>query len=296
MRDLLQKGEVIPFLGAGVSLSARPRGLSSVGDKKPFLPSNRELKELLARECDFPPTEFEASDIAEVAAFFVQRFGRRSLDELLDKTLGRIDYTPSDTHRLLAESAKSTPLIILTTNYDTLMEQALDELGLHYDVVAYMQGELAAGERLAFFPYGTSYPEFVEPSTIVAIERTSIFRLHGPAIKEGLRTGSYVLTEEDQIDWLLRLRTHNTALPAFVAATLQRSHLLSLGHSARDWSQRALLRTLFENTRRRRTAWAVALNPALLSVMTWQRYGVEIFNVELNEWAARMGGAGPTTV
>jgi hypothetical protein len=31
-----------------------------------------------------------------------------------------------------------------------------------------------------------------------------------------------------------------------------------------------------------------SLNPAPLSVMTWQRYGVDVFNEDLNEWTARM--------
>jgi hypothetical protein len=78
-------------------------------------------------------------------------------------------------------------------------------------------------------------------------------------------------------------------------ATQVAGHLLSLGHSARDWSQRALLRTLYERNSERLTSWSVALNPAPLSVVTWQRYGVEAYNVELGEWAARMREAGSTT-
>ena len=35
-------------------------------------------------------------------------------------------------------------------------------------------------------------------------------------------------------------------------------------------------------------SWAVALNPARTSIMTWQRYRTEVYNVELNAWAARM--------
>lgn len=292
--DLLLKGQVTPFIGSGVSLSARPQDNPSALARRPFLPSNRELKELLARASRFPASEFEAADIAEVSAFYVQRFGRTQLDDLLNRTLGRIDYTPSETHRFLAETAKAAPLLILTTNYDTLMEQALDEVELQYDVIAYMPRQGDQSAKLAFLPFGSSQPQLVgSGDTYVNLdERTLLVRLHGPAIKKGNTIGSYVVTEEDQIDWLLRLHTNDAAIPPFVDYTLRHRHLLSLGHSSRDWSQRALLRSLFEKHTRYRKGWSVALNPMPLSIMTWQRYGVEVYNVHLNEWAERMREAG----
>jgi hypothetical protein len=80
-----------------------------------------------------------------------------------------------------------------------------------------------------------------------------------------------------------------------MVATQVAGHLLPLGHSARDWSQRALLRTLYERNSERLTSWSVALNPAPLSVVTWHRYGLEAYNVELGEWAARMQAGSTTT-
>lgn len=298
VRDLLLKGQVTPFIGSGVSLSARPQDIGSAVSRRPFLPSSRELKELLARECRFPTSEFEVADIAEVSAFYVQRLGRPQLDDLLNRALGRIDYTPSETHRLLAEAAKSAPLLILTTNYDTLMEQSLDEVELKYDVIAYVPRQGTQEAKLAFLPFGKSQAQLVgSGDTFVDLdERTLLVRLHGPAIVKGNTTGSYVLTEQDQIDWLLRLYTNDAALPPFFEYRLRERHLLSLGHSARDWSQRALLHSLFEKHTRYLKGWSVALNPAPLSIMTWQRYGVDVYSVELNEWARRMRGASPKTV
>jgi hypothetical protein len=292
VRDALRKGRVVPFLGAGVSFSARPQNAPSGWDKTPFLPSNRELKELLARRCNFPPSEFEASDIAEVASFYVHLSSRDSLDALLRETLGRADYTPSATHEFVAETARSTPLLILTTNFDTLLEQALDRAHAPYDTVAYF---LRAGEKedkLAYTRYGRSRPELLSPGRInySPENRSLIFRLNGPVFEEGQATGAYVITEEDQIDWIIRLQT---TLGPFLQGEIRGRSLLSLGHSARDWSQRALLRTLYgRRSGESRTSWAVALDPAPLSVMAWQRYGVEVYSVELNEWAARMRDLG----
>lgn len=294
VRDLLRKGAVVPFLGAGVSLSARPQDTESLRLKRPFVPSNRELKEILARACDFPAAEFEASDIAEVASFYVHRLGRAALDETLEQTLGRPDYEPSATHRLFADWARAGPLLVLTTNYDTLMERAFDEAQVPYDVLAYVTAQERRGAMLAYVPHGSSSPVLSTLAEVpLANDRNLIVRLHGPATGKDYRTGSYVLTEEDQIDWLVGLRTHGTALPPPIAERLQAGHLLSLGHSARDWSQRALLHTLHGHGRRTKAAWSVALNPAPMSIMTWQRYGVDVFGIELNEWALRMRDADP---
>jgi SIR2-like protein len=291
---LLREQRVVPFLGAGVALSARPMDWDRADQSKSFLPSNYELKRNLAYHCEFPETEFEASDLAEVASYFAYVAGRAALDQVLETEIGRNDYVPSETHRFLADEAQSAPLLILTTNFDTLMEQALDEKGVPYDVVAYQAPQgLKVHHDVLFLPSGSSEPSVVSGEDFrESRERTTIFRLYGRLSKHGHSFGSYVLTEEDQIDWLLNFgRSLGNAIPMSIAVSLARCHVLSLGHSARDWSQRALLRIISE--RDRPQSWAVALRPSQLSIMTWQRYKIKYFSVDLNDWVSRMRGATP---
>lgn len=295
--SLLRKGRVVPFLGAGASLSARPPGPDSRGQKQAFIPSNRELKERLARESSFPASEFEASDLAEVASYFVHVFGRAALDDLLEQTLGRTDFTPSETHRFLADVARTTPLVILTTNYDTLMEQALRDADVAHNIISYLPNEQGSEGRLAVLAHGAPDVEIQYAGRVVLEQYlTVVVRLHGPLLGPDGITGSYVITEEDQIQWLSRMNAESpSVIPSFIMGMLRGSTLLSLGHSGRDWSQRALLHSLVGSKRFRgqNAAWAVALRPALLSIVTWQRYGVKAYDAELNEWAARMREADP---
>jgi hypothetical protein len=285
--ELLRKGRVVPFLGAGVSLSARPQ----TAEPGPWIPSNRDLKELLAKESRFPASEFESSDLAEVASYFVHVFGRELLNKLLADTLGRPHYTPSETHRYLADVARTTPLVILTTNYDTLMEQALRDAGVPHDIIAYLPDESGFEAQLGVVVHGAAEVAIQTPRQILPERtRTILVRLHGPVMGPQGTVGSYVITEEDQIRWLARMNTASpSVIPRFITANLRGSSLLSLGHSGRDWSQRALFHSLVDaKLLFRHHAWAVALRPALLSIMTWQRYYVKTYDVELNEWAARM--------
>jgi len=296
-RDYYRKYRaVIPFLGSGVALSARLHGIGSESDARSVPPSARDLKWMLAELCNYPTSELEQSDLAEVASFCSQRMGRRALDEFLEETLGADrKFAVSEAHRFLADAAARMPLFLMTTNYDTLMERALNEAGTPYDTVIYLREsrEDHVRNQVAVIRHGEVAPEFVDSSDYRSEpNRTVVFRWNGPLIVRREWLQSYALTEEDQIEMVLGLRT---TFPPFIERVLQDNILLSLGHSASDWSQRALLRILRTGKRK---SLAVALNPTPLSLMTWQRYGVEVYNVDLNEWAMRMreaGGGQPTS-
>lgn len=284
VRHALRTGTVVPFIGSGVPLSARPSGTKPTTSGGPFLPSGWEFKELLARRCEFPANELEASDVAAVASYFVHKQGRARLDVFLHETLGLPDQPLSDTHLLLADVARSTPLLIFTTNYDRLMEQALTRAGVPHDVASYANEDARLRYRLVVdgMPVIEPVPDL---TSFFDGERTQLVRLHGPSShKDGTPSSSYLVTEEDQIEWLMHSQRSRFRL---VRAKAQSRSLLSLGHSARDWSQRAMLRE-FDQFNLHREGWAIALNPDPLSIMTWQRYGLEILNTDLNTWAARM--------
>jgi len=273
--ELLRSRQILVLLGSGVPQSARRE--PTVGASRVFPPSNRELKEQLARLCDFPPEELETSDIAEVASLYIHRLGRPSLDELLQKSFAVKHYKPSSSHGLLARAAaaSSTPLLILTTNFDSLMEAALGELGAAFEVWTYVTVPGPAMEGPV--RCGISSARDWNPAA-------RICRLTGPAMRPA-PTGEYVLAEEDQIDWVAGL---DVGVVPQIQPLLADAHFLMLGTSADSWAQRALLRRFFARRSRSKTSWAVNLNPSARSVIAWQRYGIEVHNIELNDWCSRM--------
>ena len=144
--EQFESGEVIPLLGAGASLCSRPeddegRPLSWTGADDPFLPNGRELGNWLADKCNFPDPA-ELSDLAKVASYYEIRMRRGRLVRRLRDVFCQ-DYPPGPVHQLLASSPR--PLLIVTTNYDNLIEKAFAANHRPYHLVAYPEREEYAG-------------------------------------------------------------------------------------------------------------------------------------------------------
>ena len=130
-------GRVIPFLGAGVNLCGRPTEVKwSPGSG--FLPSGWELTEYLAREFRYPHAPNELLDLLRVSQYVTITDGAGPLYEELHKLFDS-DYTPTCLHRFLAAlpsamRAKGLPVkypLIVTTNYDDVLEVALKQASEH---------------------------------------------------------------------------------------------------------------------------------------------------------------------
>ena len=93
------------------------------------------------RRADYPNPD--DPDLLRVSQYFDAVLGEAPLYEKLHDVFDA-DYPPSSLHRLLAASAGAPArggaeeqLLVLTTNYDDLVERALEEAGEPFDVVWY---------------------------------------------------------------------------------------------------------------------------------------------------------------
>src|SRR6266550_2507979 len=155
--DKLNNSRVIPFLGAGASLGGRQPGAIWEKGIRNFLPTAGELAGHLADTTEFPSGE--SRDLTKVAQYYSVVGGRSALNEELHNIFN-CDYEVTSLHTFLASVA--APLLIITTNYDDLIERALDERNRQlgndarpYDVVIHTT-EVGSGDRLLWWPYGAS--------------------------------------------------------------------------------------------------------------------------------------------
>ncbi len=123
--ELLADGEVVPFLGAGANLCDRPA--DAPWEPGSFAPSGRELARALAEKSRYPNPD--DPDLLWVSQYFDAVLGEGPLYEKLHDVFDA-DYPPSSLHRLLARlpallrERGREQLLVLTTNYDDLVERA----------------------------------------------------------------------------------------------------------------------------------------------------------------------------
>lgn len=221
---LIRTGECTPFIGAGASAD--------------HVPVAGDLAEALAREYRFPFDENR--DLARVAQFAAIREGsrmyvkKRFADDLLAGS-PRPDYRdPEDPHALLADLRLP---VYVTTNYDDFMYEALESRGrLPHRAICpwYTSDPKEVAEANGLFREAVGYnPDRASPI---------VYHLHGhPSVPESL-----VLTEDDYIDFLVRVSADPGLLPPVIKESLRSRMLLFIGYSLADWTFRVIFRGLLK--------------------------------------------------
>lgn len=286
--ERLAKHCVIPFLGAGASFGCTLRDADEALDEPRSVPSAHDLAQLLAVKTSFP--DDAERTLATVAQYFEVVGGRDTLEEELRSLFAR-RYVPSRLHHHLAAQAAS--MLFVTTNYDDLLEQALDEADKAYDVVI-QTTDPALGERLLWWKQGADQPERVTPKRLyIDLEKTNVvYKMHGAVDRLLAARDQYVITEDDYVEFLIRL-TRGKAIPAIFAEPFQRRHFLFLGYGLRDWNLRVILSRLERDLggARGRTSWAIDAAPSAVERRFWQNRGVEIYKMTCDEFVTRLTAA-----
>jgi SIR2-like domain len=220
--DAVQRGACILFLGAGVHAPA-PTGSDfqySDADRPPF---GRELSKTLADSFGLHehfPGEDEAN-LQRVALFYELVCSRRQLVEAVQNAV-QTDKTPSPMLRALAQL--DFPVII-TTNYDQLLETALVQAGKQPRVAVYT-------------PHMEATTDHRDPRP----QSPVVFKIHGDVF----RHETMVITDEDYIDFVLRMNSKEPydPVPLTLKYYLTRFTTLFVGYRLVDYNLRLLFRTL----------------------------------------------------
>jgi hypothetical protein len=238
----------------------------------------------------------ELADIAGVSspslsgmsAYFEHLRSRTSLlKQIADILKNKTEYTA--THKLVARAAanyvkaNNRPFLIITTNYDCLMEEALEDRSNPpaYVVLSTskdkdkdnfrvrarfgnMPEELRVRFEQANEPrvpnlYDLKLPEPVDDEIEQPYQPLIIlYKLHGciydvlqcPRVQgkeddsENCTHDGIVLSEDDYIASIARLAHNDGVIPVAVANLMQRIPILFLGYSLSDWNVRGFLQVL----------------------------------------------------
>jgi hypothetical protein len=234
--DNIKARVCIPFLGAGAAAGVLPTGaelaaeLQGVADPRLPFP--------------FPGAEKNLAKVAQVAAaldgdaqYLKRKVAAVIVGRLNPKSQPRI--RPPALHAALARLRLP---VYLTTNYDKLLEDALEEARVpHVSEICRWNGTLLEEETSIFDSEGAEDP---------LASRSLVFHLHGMVDKPE----SLVVTEDDYLDFLLNVakdvagkpeaRGSKALLPYRIRKLIKNKPLVFIGYSLSDVNFLVILRGL----------------------------------------------------
>jgi hypothetical protein len=291
--DGIAEGKVVPFLGAGFNLSDRSPSVKWEPGCE-FLPSGGELAAHLAEKYKYPLPD---RDLARICQFIVEVSGLAPLYAHL-RSIFDVKCEATAAHRFIAGMparlrGKNYPhpnLLIVTTNYDDLVESAFAQRGERLDVVSYVAD--ARGQKGKFVHHMPDGSRQVihrpnEYSEVSLKKNCVLLKIHGALDRLQAVNDSFVITEDHYIDFLTRTDLSNL-VPIMLAAHLRASHFLFMGYSLRDWNLRVVLQRIWEEQRLGYNSWAVQHISDALDRRFWSRRNVEIVETPLSESIAAL--------
>lgn len=291
----LLRGRVTPVLGAGVNVTGTEDTADWVGRRPP---SGRELAAYLAAHFKYPADG--PPDLLHVSQYvYAVRGGSGPLYDVLHDVFDQ-EFPTTHVHEFLAGVPAGLrrlgpghrPPLVVTTNYDDLMEAAYVAAGEEFDLLVYAAEGPNEGRFCHRAPNGDLEP-ITDPRTNVELDpdrRPVVLKVHGFVDRGrlGENEDSYVITEDHYIEYLARMDVDNL-IPVKVLERLRNCHFLFMGYSLADWNLRAILYRLWSDRRRERDWWAIQVDPTDLERRSWRRRGVDIFDIPLDTYIGELG-------
>jgi len=287
IRNLVKEGAIVVFFGAGASLLQRETQAAAAPEHPwtTWLPTGNQLRAYLASQTELPLTQDSVVELATVAQYYTWAVGRPDLYKSLHKIFA-VDYPFGKVHKLVADL--KAPLLVLTTNYDDMIEKAFRASGKPFDLIIHQTNNEAQSGSVLFQGHDAA-PEYVKPNEVVIdLGRTSvIYKMHGTVATGNSISDSYVITEDDYIDFLVRMGS-NTPIPSMIQEAFIDRHFLFLGYGLTDWNFRVMLGSLKEHLMKQRS-WAIRWQGSPVEEAIWSSRGVLMYDMKVEDFGDALG-------
>jgi hypothetical protein len=286
---IVGRDQMIVMLGSGINASCMK------------LASADNLAAALAHEYGYPVGS-SGVDLAEVAQYVYVTRGEPDLYRALQANL-TVECEVSEVHRFLATLPTRCEQLgypkhhqlILTTNYDTLLEQAFADAREPFDLAVYVASGGDKG-KFVHVPWNETPRVVRTPNSYHAFPfhddldlwRTLIVKIHGAV--DTCDSGycwqnNFVVTEDNYIEYLSG-GSIEELVPVQILGRLRASHCLFLGYDIREWSRRVFLNRVWGAQIRARS-WAVQDSPDELDLDLWDQSGrVKLIAEPLDDYIA----------
>lgn len=232
LKNSIKENSLVLFVGAGISANSN-------------LPTWRELIQSFKKELDLP--DGDSDDYLRVAQYYYDTFGKNQYTKKIEEVFfSKGTSKPNELHTLIEKIA---PKHIITTNYDSLLEDQFENGLLKYNVVAEDKD----------IPYTSS-------------ERYLI-KMHGDFSKKNI-----VLKEDDYLDYALNFPMVSTLIQSLI----MNHTLLFVGYSLGDSTFNSIFR-LIQNTFKLDAKFAYFYTPEETSMIIREYYKKQGIIIVSNE-------------
>lgn len=242
LSESLRKQELVFFIGAGLSVGAGLPGWSALV---------RPWAEAVGARWPQHESDLTASHLLAVAQFYENQRGRNTLIRALRTALKTTTVKPTSVHHLLATLPS---MVNFTTNYDNLLEDALEASGQSINVIV-------TEPELAFW----------------SETQAQIVKLCGDL----RRPDSIVITQHDFNTFL----TTHARLVERLRTTLESKTALFLGYSLQDPFLNQIWDSIGLNFGAlRRWGYAVLFDADPLAVEDFRRRGIQVIQLDSGKY------------
>ena len=288
----IAQGAVVPFLGVDASQCGRLKDSDWRGGE--YLPSAEELAAHVVEQFALPSGS--AGDLLRNAQLATLTTNAARLYAVLHSVF-ESNCPPTSLHTFLATlpavlKEKGHPQryqLIVTTNFDDMLERAYRDAGVPYDVVSYE----AEGEQRGKFWHWKSDGDvsLIElPNQYQAFsleQRAVILKVHGAFVRTDPDRDSYVITEDHFLDYLTRTDV-SSLLPVELAKILRKSHFLFLGSRLPEWNLRVIFHRIWREQRLTYNSWAIPFSVEQANRRFWLNRNVDVIKVNLAEYVEQL--------
>ncbi|HYV06537.1 MAG TPA: CHAT domain-containing protein [Blastocatellia bacterium] len=281
----IKEGSLVPFLGPGANLCGHEE--LKDWERVPYAPSDRELAAYLSRSTGNIRELVQVSQDIDLES-------ATSLSRDLHQVLTR-DFKATRLHsflatipRILRETVESPsyPLIV-TSNYDDVLEREFKQQRVEYDLVSYIARGKDRG-RFSLTPHGGKPVTLTKPNSYLLTfdERTVILKIHGAVNRHDAKEDGFVITEDHYIDYLVKKNFFNL-VPPKVVEKLCNGNLLFLGYRLRGWNLRIIMRRIWGEQTFQSASWAIEDGPAE-DEQYWKKRNVKVLGLGLQDFVEEM--------
>jgi hypothetical protein len=285
LQHMVDEGNLVPFLGSRLTGSSA----GSPADSGPP-PDADELAVSLAKRFGVQSLR---PDLPVIAQYVYLTRGRPDLYTAVRQILTG-NCEPGPVHQFLASfprklaklGAEQRYQLIVSTSFDTALEQAFEQQREPYDLAVYMASGQDKG-KFVHFPYDGP-PEPVSIPNAYGkfpigdegeLERTVIVKIHGEVdnhVGDYRWKENYVITEDHYIDYLSKSPVESL-VPVQILDKLRDSHCLFLGYTMREWNLRVFLKRIWRGEPLGADSWAIEPDPDVLEKKFWTHSYVDLY-------------------